>query len=250
MTRAVVLELRKMRRLRTGPIVVLLVLAVAALSSASQFSGGTRETFDDPTAAPWAALLLTYTMMAAMTSPLLTAVLASRQTDIEHAGAGWTLAATAGYTPGVLCRAKVVALSLVLLPAVALQSLLVIGAGTAAGIRVPLDPGPWIGYTTLLFLLDVAFLALHVWLAATVENQLVGVGIGMLGAFLAAFTLLLPSAVSRLIPWGYYAVIAHAAQDGDVVAYQSPSYAWIAGFLILVGAVYAFVTRRLDRIER
>lgn len=250
MTRAVLLELRKMRRLRTGPIVILLVLAVAALSSASQFSGGTRETFEDPAAAPWASLLLTYTMMAAMTSPILTAVLASRQTDIEHTGAGWTLASTAGYAPGVLCRAKVVALSLVLLPAVVLQSVLVIGAGAAAGIRVPLEHGPWIGYTTLLFLVDVAFLALHVWLAATVENQLVSVGVGMLGAFLAAFTMLIPGTISRLVPWGYYAVIGHAAQDGDHVAYVTPPYAWIAGFLILVGAVQAFATRRLDRIER
>ena len=250
MTRAVVLEFRKMRRLHTGPIVGLLVIAVAALSSMSSFSAGTRETFDDPSASPWAALLLSYTMMAAMTSPILTAVLASRQTDIEHAGAGWTLAATAGFPPGTLCRAKIVALSLVLLPAVGLQSLLVIGAGAAAGIRVPLDPGPWIGYTALLLLVDVAFLALHVWLAATVENQLVSVGVGMLGAFLAASTVLAPGTVSRLIPWGYYAVIAHAAQNDAGVAYLTPPYAWIAAFLILVGAVYGFATRRLDKIER
>ena len=250
MTRAVLLELRKMRRLRTAPIAGLLVLAVAALSSASQFSGGTRDTFDDPAAAPWAALLLTYTLMAAMTSPILTAVLASRQTDIEHTGAGWTLAAAAGYSPGLLCRAKVVALSLVLLPAVVLQSLLVIGAGVAAGIRVPLEPGPWLGYTALLLLVDIAFLALHVWLAATVENQLVSVGVGLLGAFLAAFTMLLPGTFSRLLPWGYYAVIAHVAQDGDHVAHLTPPYGWVAGFLILVGAVFAIATRRLDRIER
>jgi hypothetical protein len=249
-TRAVVLEFRKMRRLRTGPVLGVLVLSVAALSSASQFSGGTRETFDDPAAAPWAALLLTYTLMAAMTSPILAAVLASRQTDIEHASAGWTLAATAGYAPGILSRAKLVALGLVLVPAVAVQSLVVIGAGLLAGIRVPLDPGPWIGYTALLYLVDVAFLALHVWLAATVENQLVGVGVGVLGAFLAVFTLLMPGAVSRFLPWGYYAVISHAEQYGDGAVYTSPPYAWVAGFLIIVGVAFVLATRRLDNIER
>ena len=185
MRRAFLLEFRKMRRLRTAPVVIILIVAVAALSSASLFSGGTRDTFDDPTASPWAALLLTYTMMAAMTSPILTAVLASRQTDIEHSGTGWTLAATAGYTPGTLCRAKLAALSVVLLPAVIAQTLLVIGAGVLAGIRVPLDPGPWLGYTVLLFMINVAFCALHIWLAAAVENQLISVGVGMLGAFLA-----------------------------------------------------------------
>lgn len=250
MRRAIRLEVRKMQRLRTGPIVAILVIAVAALSSASLFSGGTRNTFDDPNAAPWPALLLTYTLMAAMTSPILTAVLASRQTDIEHAGTGWTLASTAGYTPGTLCRAKLATLSLVLLPTVTAQTLLVIGAGVLAGIRAPLDPGPWIGYTALLFLIDVAFLALHIWLATIVENQLVSVGVGMLGAFLAVFTLLIPGIVTRFIPWGYYAVISHARQQNGDVTYITPPYAWIAGFLILAGAVFTLVTRHLDQIER
>lgn len=250
MRRAIHLEFQKMRRLRTAPVVTMLITAVAALSSASLFSDGTQQTFDDPTASPWAALLLTYTMMAAMTSPILTAVLASRQTDIEHSGTGWTLAATAGYTPGTLCRAKLAALSLVLLPAVIAQTLLVISAGALAGIRVPLDPGPWVGYTLLLLAVNVAFCALHIWLAATVENQLISVGVGMLGAFLAVFSLLMPGIVSRLIPWGYYAMISHAGQQGGEVIYLNPPYLWIAGFLILVGAVFAVVTRRLDRIER
>lgn len=248
--RAARLEFRKMRRLRTGLILALLVVAVVALSSTSLFSGGTRENFDDPDAMPWAALLLTYTMMAAMTSPILTAVLASRQTEIEHSGVGWTLASTAGYSPGLLCRAKLAALSLILLPALVAQTLLVIGAGAFAGIQVPFEPGPWIGYTALLFLLDVAFLALHIWLASIVENQLISVGVGMLGAFLAVFSLLMPGPVSRILPWGYYAVISHAGQDSGGVAYVTPPYAWIAGLLVLVGVVFALVTRRLDRIER
>lgn len=130
------------------------------------------------------------------------------------------------------------------------QTLLVIGAGSFAGIQVPFELGPWIGYTALLFFLDVAFLALHIWLASIVENQLISVGVGMLGAFLAVFSLLMPGPVSRILPWGYYAVISHAGQDSGGVAYVTPPYAWIAGLLVLVGVVFALVTRRLDRIER
>jgi len=239
-----------MHRLHTAPIVIVMTVAVAALSCASLFSGSTRETFDDPAATPWAALLLTYTMMAAMTSPILTAVLASRQTDIEHSGSGWTLAATAGLTPGVLCRAKLAILSIILLPTVVLQSLLVIAAGKLAGIRVPLELGPWAGYTLLLFLVDIAFCALHIWLAATVENQLVSVGVGVLGAFLAVFMLLVPGMIGRFVPWGYYAVISHASQHDGGVAYVSPPYPWVAGFLLLVGVVFTLATQHLDRLER
>lgn len=246
----VALEFRKMRRLRTLPLLIGLVVAVAALSSASLFSGGTRETFNDPTAQPWAALLLTYTMMAAMTSPILTAVLASRQTDIEHSGTGWTLAATCGHTPSAQCRAKLAALAILLIPAILGQSLLVVAIGTLAGIQVPLDLAPWALYTVLLYLVNIAFCALHIWLAARVENQLISVGVGMLGAFLAVFSLLMPAGVSKLIPWGYYAVISQAGQaEGDVIYVTAP-YGWVAGFLILVAVVFVIATRRLDRVER
>ncbi|MBS5255214.1 MAG: hypothetical protein KHY38_09150 [Cutibacterium granulosum] len=137
MKRTIRLEFRKMRRLRTFPITAILVIAVAGLSSFSLFAGSTQESFNDPDALPWAGLMVTYTLMAAMTSPILAAVLASRQTDIEHSGIGWTLASTAGYSPGMLCRAKLVALSAVLLPAVIVQTLLVIGIGLFAVAAEP-----------------------------------------------------------------------------------------------------------------
>jgi hypothetical protein len=247
--RAIRLEFRKMRRLRTLPIVLVVVVAVAALSSAPLFGAGARATFDDPAARPWAGLLLSYTLVAAMTTPLHAAVLASRQTDIEHAGTGWTLAATAGLTPGTLCRAKLAALSGLLLPAVLLQTFLVVGAGVLAGIRLPLDPGPWIGYVLLLLLMDVALVAVHIWLAATVENQLVSVGVGMLGAFLAVFTLLAPGAAFWMVPWGAYALISHVAEAAGEVGYVTPPYPWIVGFLALVGAAFTLATRRFDRLE-
>lgn len=250
MKRAVALEFLKMRRLRVILIALVLIVAVAALSSASLFSGSTREAFSGPTAVPWATLLLTYTFMAAMTSPILAAVLASRQTDIENTGSGWTLASTAGYTPGMLCRAKLAALAVILFPTVTLQTLLVIGAGTLAGIRVPVDIAPWVGYTVGLLLVDIAFCALHIWLAAKVENQLISVGIGMLGAFIGVFALLMPGWLTRLIPWGYFAMISQVTTSGRDVVYSAPAYGWITGFLIIVGIAFVVATRRLDRIER
>lgn len=238
-----------MRRLSTFPVTFLLVIAVSALSSVSLFSEAARTTFDDPAARPWAALLLTYTLMSAIGSPLLVAVLASRQTDIEHSGRGWILAATAGYLPGMVCRAKLMVLGLVIAPAVVAQSALVLALGHLAGIRVPLDVGPWIGYTLLLVLVDIALCALHIWLATIVENQLISVGVGMLGAFLAVFMLFLPPVVAKFVPWGYYAVISFATQSQEQVAYTQPPFLSVAGFLVLTGAVFAVVTRRLDRLE-
>lgn len=188
--------------------------------------------------------------MAAMTSPVLTSILASRQTDIEHSGIGWTLAASAGHAPGALCRAKLAALAILLLPAIFAQTLFVLGMGLLAGIQVPLDVAPWAIYTVLLYLVNIAFCALHIWLAALVENQLISVGIGILGAFLAVFSLLLPTDIVKAIPWGYYAIISHVGIQNGEITPITPPYGWATGFLALISIAFFLATRQLDRVER
>ncbi|SKC70751.1 ABC transporter permease [Plantibacter cousiniae (nom. nud.)] len=250
MRRAIGLELRKMRRLRVVTLTTLFVVVIAALSSASLFTASTRASFEDPMANPWASLLFNAVFMSAMTSPLFVAVLASRQVEIEHAGGGWNLAGTAGFSPGRLCRAKLLALTIVIAPAVTVQTLLIMSAGALAGIDSPLDPLPWFGYALCLILLDLAFCAAHLWLSTVVENQLVSIGIGTLGSFIGVFALLMPDWLARLVPWGYYAMISPVSTVDDVIAFVAPEIVWVAGFLLLASAAFVLATRRLDRLER
>ena len=233
-----------MRRLRTVPVAAALVAATVALSGTDLFSDSARAGFSAPGSHVWERLLLSCTLMSAITGPILAAVLASRQTDIEHSGAGWTLFATAGRTPGALCRAKVAALGLVIAPAVACQSLALIGWARLAGVAVPLDAGPWALYTAELIAVDLAVCAFHVWLAA------VGVGVGLLGSFIGVYMLLAPSWVARLVPWGYYATICCVQQRETDVQYTAPPLGWVAAFLVLAAVLFTVATRRLDRIER
>ena len=88
------------------------------------------------------------------------------------------------------------------------------------------------------------------WLAAVVENQLVGVGVGLIGSFIGVYMLLAPASVARLVPWGYYAVISCARMEGATARYTAPAPGWVAGFLVLSAVLFAVATRRLDRIER
>lgn len=248
MRRLVSIEFRKMRRQRLPLLAGVLMCAVVALSSVGLFSAGVRARFDDPANLPWAGLLLNHAFMAAMTAPLFTAILASRLTDIEHSGGGWMMAAGSGIGSGSLCRAKVVALTCVVVPVVAAQTVLLFLAGRLAGIDRSLEWGHWLGYAGLLVAVEIAFCALHVCLAARVDNQLVGIGLGLLGSFLAVFCLLLPRAVSLVIPWGYFAAIAPVAQQGRTIVYATPPLAWIAGFLMACAVVFTAATRRFDRI--
>ena len=245
----------KMRRLRVLLVTALLVIASVALSSINLFSQSTIQSFDNPAAKPWAMLLLGTAFFNAMTGSVFAAVLASRQTDIEHSGAGWNLAATSGLTPGALCRVKLAALALVIVPAVVIQNTALVVFARIMGISVPLDVSPWVTYTVLLISVDLAMCALHLWLATVVENQLVVVSAGLLGGFVGAFMLLAPPALARLLPWGYYAVIIPAkfvTSGGEAAGYEyiNPPLAWVAGFLVLTAVAFAVATHRLDRIER
>ena len=199
---AVGVEILKMRRLRVLLVTALLVIASVALSSINLFSQSTINSFDDPAAKPWASLLLAMALFNALTQPIFVAVLASRQTDIEHSGAGWNLAATSGLTPGALCRVKLAALTLLIVPAAVVQSAALIFVARTVGLSLPLDVGPWVNYTLLLAVVNTTMCAYHLWLAATVENQLVVMSAGLLGGFVGVYMMLAPPALARLLPWG------------------------------------------------
>mgnify|MGYP000844450755 CR=1 FL=1 len=247
-------EILKMRRLRVLLVTVLLLVASIAISTMELFSLARRGTLDTPSSQPWAALLLSTALFNALTQPIFVAILASRQTDIEHSGAGWNLAATSGLTPGALCRVKLAALTLLIVPATIAQSAVLIVVARSMGLSLPLDAGPWVVYTLLLALVDTAMCAYHLWLAAVVENQLVVMSAGLLGGFIGVYMLLAPPVLARLLPWGYYAVITPAkvsmVNGHDAYEYISVPAGWIAGFAALTAVVFTVVTRRLDRIER
>ena len=252
---AVGVEILKMRRLRAPQITMLIVGASVALCSMNLFGTSFTELSHDPHAMPWARLLLTTGFFNAMVGPILVSVLASRQTDIEHTGSGWNLAAASGLTPGTLCRAKLAALSLLIVPAVTVQSLGIIMLARFRGLSVALDVGPWATYTTLLICVDLAMCSYFLWLAAVVENQMIVMSTGLLSGFIGIFTLLVPPEIVRWTPWGYYALITPAAMSATAhsqpdVTYIDVPAGWIAGFLILTALIFTVVTHRLNRIER
>ena len=244
------LEVAKIRRLRLWPVAA--VLGVVAVAFSLPVSTAQRAALVNVAHDPWPRLLLSVSVATALVSPILTAVLASRLTDVEHTAGGWNLAAAGGLTPGRLCRSKTVVLMIVIVPVAACQvGIPVLVAGRLGAVGSP-QPGPWTGYLLSLLALDLAFCALHVLLAAWVENQIICVGAGFLGSFISLFCLLAPPWLARVLPWGYWAMITPVQQseaDG-VMVYASVDWPWVAGFLVLVATVSLAATARLDRIER
>lgn len=241
-------EFAKMRRLRVWLLAALISAATLAFSAMQLFSPSYVARINDPATGHWGAFLLFYAMIKAMTAPILAAVLASRQVEIEHQGNGWTMAATLGLSRGRLCLTKIAALT----PIVAVTSTFELGglvvASRLAGARVPLPTGSWAWYAAASFAVTMVLLAGSVWLAARVEQQLVTLGIGVLGAFVGVFTMLMPEWLAMSLPWGYYAVTVPYAMTG-VGAPVDVAVPWpfVTSFFLLSAAILAAGFRLLDR---
>lgn len=249
--RAVGLELTKMRRLKVVPILFAVTAASTLLAVSSLFSSSMREQWPDPSSDVWLFLLQSLAMLSgALTGPLTAAVLASHMTDIEHSGSGWNLAAGVGLTPGRLLRVKVAALALLVVPAVLAQSLGVIVLGLAVGVAAPVPVGAWAAWTIAYAVLQLLLMAGHAWLSAVASNQLVSMGVGLIGCFIGVYLFLAPEWLARLLPWGYYAVTCPVRMVGtsDLVL-TAPSWVSFGIFVLLAVALFVVATARLDRIE-
>lgn len=242
-------EYAKMRRLRVWLIAGIMSLATLLFSSIRLFSSSYVADINNPGTQHWEGILLFYAMVKAMTAPILVAVLASRQVDVEHQGNGWLMAATLGQSRGRLCATKIFAL----VPVIAATTVIELGGlylgSRLAGATTPLPLASWMWYAVASFAIAVVLMAGHVLLAARVENQLAGLGIGVLGAFAGVFTLLMPMWLAHMLPWGYFAVASTTfmTQNG----YGQLPIPWVAMtlFLLIMTALIAGGLRLLDRTE-
>lgn len=239
-------EFAKMRHLHVG---LLAGVLTAAMLVVSLVSGVTIPEFVPDTADAWTSLLGSIGSATCLVAPLLLAVLASRQVDIEHRGSGWLLSATCGVTRGSLCRAKFLALGLIVTLSTIAVVVLVLLAGLLLGVTAPLPVGRWLGLTAAIVTVNLVVLALQLLLSAHVENQLVSIGVGLLGTILAMFGSSVPTWMTHLTPWGYYSLSSPAEYQGDELVAITPSYGSVAALMVMVALVFGLVTSHFDRQE-
>ncbi|MDN5688291.1 MAG: ABC transporter permease [Brachybacterium sp.] len=240
-------EFAKMRHLKAGLVAVIMIVGVLALSL---FAVVSSPDFDQDSPAAWNALLAGMSLGIPLISPLLLAVLASRQVDIEHQANGWLLQSTSGISPGRMCLAKFVALGVIVTAVTLGTSLIALTLGKVlAGILAPAPLGHWAGFTLSMLVVNLAVLALHILLSATVENQLVALSVGVLGCIIAVFSLGLPSAAAHVTPWGYYGLARAAGYQGDQIQALPIAYPSIVALAVIVGVLFTVFTIRFDRQE-
>lgn len=242
-------EYSKMRHLRIGVVVSLLLIGVCALTVFWPMGSSLAEHLDDPDGYDWKLLLLGLHGAVVFTAPILLAVMASRQTEIEHSGNGWLSSATAGAGPGRLCRAKFLALGILVTPMPAVWSAMLLAFGKAAGITAPFPAAQTLGLMVSLMVIDLAVLAFHLVLSAMTENQLLPLGVGLGGTLLGIFGQVLPDWLLHLSPWTYYSLVVPADFVGVDLIYLDPHTTSTAVLAAVGGALFLGITAHLDHQE-
>ncbi|WP_336249729.1 ABC transporter permease [Stomatohabitans albus] len=247
MTHALIIEFHKIKRLRHIRFLLSAIAIIAILSCAGIVTSGLQIDEHVTRTTTWADLLLDYTFIATMISPIMVATIVSRQVDIEHNSHGWNMGRSIGITVERMCSAKLLMLVLLIIPTILLQTLLILGIGYLAHLNGPLSLAHWFSYSGLLITVDIGFMALHIYLSSVVKNQLLSVGLAVLGSFLGAMLMSNTSVIATLTPWGYYTLIAHVAYLGNHLDYYWPSLWYPIGFLLVSLAVYSIGIHQFAR---
>lgn len=240
-------EFAKMRRLKVWLVAGVISLGTLLFSGMQLFSSSYTARINDPATAHWEGTLLFYAMIKAMTAPILVAVIASRQVEVEHTGNGWTMAATLGQSPSRLCLTKVAALAPVVAATTAVELGGLVLASRLVGATSPLPLATWGWYAAASFTVTMLLLAAHVWLSARIEAQLAALGVGVLGAFTGVFAMLMPEWLGRVLPWGYYALtLPYAMAPDGGVAPLPLSWPTLTAFVVVATALLVAAYRSLD----
>lgn len=242
-------EVTKMRHLRIGLLAGLFLAAVVGMTAFQSLGSRIDEALADPSGEPWKVLLGGFSFSSAMSASILLAVMASRQVEMEHAGNGWLMSATSGATPGRLCRAKFAVLGLIVALTTFAQSALLAGFGFLIGVTSPFPAGHWIGFTLSVTVVNLAVLGFQILLSAAVENQLIALGVGIVGILLATFGVLLPRWAAHLTPWSYYALTNPADYVGLQLVYLDIPYLSVLGLAVVGCGLFLLVTAHFDTRE-
>ncbi|SEA21513.1 ABC-2 family transporter protein [Eubacterium aggregans] len=184
----------------------------------------------------WMDVIYTVPILDALFLPLTLALVASRLCEAEHKGQTFKWLSTTA-KPGAIYDAKWLCGGVHVLLVVVLQTLFLLVMGLLLGFPRPVPLGPLFGYSASVLTVSLTIYSLQYGLSMVFANQMIPLAVGVVGSFIGLFSLYFPQAIQKLLPWGYYGVLAVVGMDWNpatrVIRYYWASYDYLG--LALLG---------------
>ncbi|MEE0434216.1 MAG: ABC transporter permease [Peptococcaceae bacterium] len=172
----------------------------------------------------WMMILYNLAMIDSFMLPLATAVIASRNCEIEHKGSTLKCLETLT-TPGKIYNTKLLWGAIVLALVLILRTLLFLGIGYYEAFQGGIPYRAFAVFTFISWLVSMMLYTLQQGLSLRFANQAVPLVIGLAGSFLGLMGLFFPDVVQRLLPWSYYGLFSQVAMWWDE-ATRYTEYYW------------------------
>ena len=174
----------------------------------------------------WMWMLYSLAMLDSFMLPLATAVIASRNCELEHKGSTLKILETLT-TPGKIYNAKLLWGAIVLAILMLIRSALFLGVGYYEAFPGTMPYRTFAVFTFVSWIVSLMLYTLQQGLSLRFANQAVPLVIGIAGSFLGLVGLFFPSAVQRLLPWSYYGLFSLVTMQWDK-ATRYTEYFWRA----------------------
>ena len=194
------LEFFKMRHRR-------IALVCMALLGAQLLWEGVDLMRTEPIHHSWLGMCYDLVILDAVMLPLTMSVLASRNCESEHKGATFKLLETMT-TPTRLYASKLAWGAIVSALMLGVRLLSFVGVGYWMAFRGPIPWQELLLYHLGSWAVSVMIYGLQQGLSLRFANQAVALVCGLAGSFLGLMSAFFPYAVARLLPWGYYGLMA------------------------------------------
>lgn len=249
------LEFYKLKRRKIFLTVFLLLAAELLWSSVGFHTDSFMKIIKISKSPSWEYMLRVLSQMECLFFPVMIAVVVSRINDMEHKENTWKLLMSDGESIKTIYRSKFLCILIIIVAAEAVEILYLILWGHSNHVAEPFPAAIYFNFFAGSIMVSIGIIAIQQWISMAVQNQLVAMSVGMLGAFLGFLSPLLPSAAQNLIIWGYYwklspadFIVKSVNETPAIVAHSINMVPVLIMFVI--GILIYFIGRHnLDRIH-
>ena len=192
-------------------------------------------------------MLMSFASLNGLFFPILISIITSRISDIEHKGDTWKLLKSSVTSLNSIYLSKFLCSAILVSIPVLMQVLSIVLFGHFRGVIESISVSLLLKYTLGTILVSIAIIALHLWIATVIPNQMIAITFGMIGSFIGLTSGLFYQGIRRLFIWSYYLELSPLSYAYDNVlgssVYRIDMNFSITILVFLIGMLIYYIGR-------